>query len=178
VFVTLLLANDIDLTRGFAISTPRGFFSSATRDLYGRLYGCLLQSSIITHRDDGGTRCSGKVLDDLPIGLFDRRGVRRSWRVGCVRLRGRRDGLGTWCVEQQLDPGLAAIAAAAHVLPQAGPPSGASHTSYHPRPDLALEEGSLLYYPAGNGLPAADRQPCVFLWEMSGFRRDFCERNL
>jgi len=69
-----------------------------------------------------------------------------------VRLRGRRDGSRTWWIEQQLDARLATIATAAHVLPQARPPSGAPHTSpgHHPGPDLALEEGSLLYYEGGD----------------------------
>lgn len=75
------------------------------------------------HRDDGGPRRAGEVLDDLPVGLLDG-GVRRFRRVGGVRLRGRRGGLGARRIEQQLDTRLAAVIAA-HVLPETGPSPGA-----------------------------------------------------
>lgn len=94
-----------------------------------------------THRDNGGTRRAGKVLDDLPIGLLDG-GVRRFRRVGGVRLRGRRCGLGSWRIEQQLDTRLAAVIAV-HVLPETGPSPGAPGSwdpGYRPGSDFTLAE--------------------------------------
>lgn len=94
-----------------------------------------------THRDDGGTRRAGKVLDDLPVGLLDG-GVRCLRRVGGVRLRGRCGGLRTLRIEQQLDTGLAAVIAA-HVLPETGPSPGAPGSwdpGYRPRSDFTLTE--------------------------------------
>lgn len=90
----------------------------------------------MTHRDNGGTRRASEVLDDLPVGLLDRRGVRR---IRGVRLRGRRGGFRTRCIEQQFDTGFTAVMTAAHMLPEACPsPGGPGGPGYRSVPHFAL----------------------------------------
>lgn len=93
----------------------------------------------MTHRNDGRTWRASKVLDDLPIGLLNGRGMWCFRCIRCVRLRGRGGGFRTLRIEQQLDARFTTIIAAAHVLPEACPSSGASGSSgYCFGPDFAL----------------------------------------
>lgn len=95
----------------------------------------------ITHRDDGGTRRAGEMLDDLPIGLLDGWGVWGFRRVRGVRLRGRRGGFGTRCIKQQLDARFTTVVITAHMLPEARPsPGGPRGSGYRSVPNFALAE--------------------------------------
>jgi len=93
----------------------------------------------MTHRDDGGTRRAGEMLDDFPIGLLNGRSMRRFRCIGGVWLRGRRGGFGTRCIKQQLDTRFTTIMITAHMLPEARPslggPGGPGSV-----PDFALAE--------------------------------------
>lgn len=96
-------------------------------------------SAKMTHRDNGGSGCTGEVLDHLPVGLLQRRGVRCSRGVRRMRLGRWRRGFRSRGIEEQFDAWFRAVFRA-HVLPQARPPPGASRGPGHrPRCNLALE---------------------------------------
>lgn len=95
----------------------------------------------ITHRDDGGTRCTSEVLDDFPIRLFDGWGVRRFRCIRGVWLRRRCGEFGARCIEQQLNTGFTAVMATAHMLSEARPSSGGpGYPGYRSVLNFALEE--------------------------------------